>query len=461
MAKQDLNDDELVLKRRKELKLKPLNTDTPAASINISASAEDLEILRNKISSMGDSVSIQDKNHNSTLIIPAHQDESNLSDSTNLSSESKGKNAALNLVRTKLASLYTKEPDALKEAEESFQAGTSRSKHQDYMYQLTMSGKGLADIQTQWHTYYASLPDAEKHEVWNEFYKANQHQTPVKHRQDINTNATAHHKNTTLHQAQKTDTRTVADIKNQVISKISAGGKLKAKHHIQSLLFGIGMASLFAFVLLFSFFNERFIAPFVSPSKSVTATPIVGSNTAISDEPKIIIPKINLEVPVVFDLNTTDEKSVQNGLEKGVVHYSTSPFPGQTGNIVIVGHSSNNILNKGKYKFAFVLLKRLEIGDTFSIQKDSVRYTYQVFEKKIVKPTDVSVLGTSTKPNTATLITCDPPGTSLNRLVVTAEQISPDPSGNKVTEQITPELSNTGIIPSNAPSLWQRFKSIF
>ena len=84
-----------------------------------------------------------------------------------------------------------------------------------------------------------------------------------------------------------------------------------------------------------------------------------------------------------------------------------------------------------------------------------------MFEKKIVKPTDVSVLGTSTKPNTATLITCDPPGTSLNRLVVTAEQISPDPSGNKVTEQITPELSNTGIIPSNAPSLWQRFKSIF
>ena len=149
------------------------------------------------------------------------------------------------------------------------------------------------------------------------------------------------------------------------------------------------------------------------------------------------------------------------GLESGVVHYSTSPTPGQTGNVVVVGHSSNNILNKGKYKFAFVLLKRLEVGDTFSLQKDGVRYTYQVFDKKIVKPTDVSVLGVGSKANTATLITCDPPGTSLNRLVVTGEQISPDPSGNKVVEQRAPELTDAGILPSNAPSLWQKIKSIF
>ena len=33
--------------------------------------------------------------------------------------------------------------------------------------------------------------------------------------------------------------------------------------------------------------------------------------------------------------------------------------------------SSNNILNKGKYKFAFVLLKQLESGDTFMIQYKS------------------------------------------------------------------------------------------
>jgi sortase A len=212
---------------------------------------------------------------------------------------------------------------------------------------------------------------------------------------------------------------------------------------------------------LFSFFNERFIAPFISPSKQVSATPIVGSSVNVGPESKIIIPKINLEVPVMYDLNTTEEKEVQAGLENGVVHYSTSAEPGQVGNVVIVGHSSNNILNKGKYKFAFVLLKRLEIGDTISLQKGGVRYTYEVYDKKIVKPNEVSVLGTTTKPNTVTLITCDPPGTSINRLVVVAEQISPDPTINKQTAEKVPTLSSNGVLPSNAPSLWQRIKDLF
>ncbi len=460
---QDLTNDDSRPLKRKELKLEPVNSDTPVASIGVPTSSDELEDLRKQISELGETAVESDHIKQTAYIIPQQQDAAYQVEVPQQTMESKGKNAALGIVRSKLAKLYSKEPDATEEAIESFQVGKARSKHQEYMYQLTNSGQGLAQIQTQWHAYYTALPDSEKHEVWQEFYKANEHHAnaTVKHH---NTTA-GHHKNTVRHQrlenSESNDTRTVADIKNQVMNRVSAGGKLKAKHHIQSLLFGIGMASIFAVILLFSFFNERFIAPFISPSREVTATPIVGNSGVVGPEPKIIIPKINLEVPVVYDLNTTDEKTVQNGLESGVVHYSTSPNPGQTGNVVIVGHSSNNILNKGKYKFAFVLLKRLEVGDTFSIQKDGIRYTYQIFEKKIVKPTDVSVLGPSTKPNSATLITCDPPGTSLNRLIVVGEQISPNPAGNKVTEQKTPELTNTGVLPSNAPSLWQRIKSIF
>jgi sortase A len=317
----------------------------------------------------------------------------------------------------------------------------------------------LAQIQTEWHDYYAALPDNEKHEVWQEFYKANDQQSRP---QQLAHTATPHDRKhtATLHTAPD-DTRTTAQIKQQVMNRLSANGKLGARHHIQSLLFGVGIASMVVVLFLFSFFNERFIAPFISPSRQVTATPIVGAGTNVGPESKILIPKINLEVPVVFDLNTTEEKDVQAGLEHGVVHYSTSAEPGQTGNVVVVGHSSNNILNKGKYKFAFVLLKRLEVGDTFSIQKGGVRFTYAVYDKKIVKPTDVAVLSNTAKPNSATLITCDPPGTSLNRLVVVAEQISPDPTGNKPSVETAPTLTSTGVLPSNAPSLWQRIKEIF
>jgi sortase A len=106
-------------------------------------------------------------------------------------------------------------------------------------------------------------------------------------------------------------------------------------------------------------------------------------------------------------------------------------IPGESGNVAIVGHSSNNILNSGKYKFAFVLLKKLEAEDTFFVQKDGIRYTYKVYKKEVVGPDNVAVLDTQEKPNTITLITCDPPGTSINRLIITAEQISPDPLGNK------------------------------
>jgi sortase A len=221
------------------------------------------------------------------------------------------------------------------------------------------------------------------------------------------------------------------------------------------------MASLVLLLLLFSFFNERFIAPFISPSRQVSATPIVGSGSDIGPDNEIIIPKINLEVPVVYGSDTTSEDAIQKNLENGVVHYSTSAKPGENGNVVIVGHSSNNILNKGKYKFAFVLLKKLEIGDTFSLNQGGKRYTYQIYEKKIVKPTDVSVLGSAAKSNSATLITCDPPGTSLNRLIVIGTQISPDPSANPATTKQTPTLQSSGVLPGNSPSLWQRVKNWF
>lgn len=381
-------------------------------------------------------------------------------------SQPKESTPVLNVIRGKLSKLYEAEPDADEEAVEAYQAGAGRSKHQQFMLDLTNSGKSLAQIQIDWHKYYQNLPDNEKHEVWQEFYSAHEHQ---KHHLDsgagvtyVDYPANEHDANTQNDAKKSKDTRSVADVKSQILAHVSGGGKLKAKHHVQSLLFGLGLASLFVLVLLFGFFNERFIAPFVSPSRQVSATPIVGNGQNVGPNPIIIIPKINLEVPVVYGLNTIEEKTMQANLENGVVHYSTSPEPGHTGNVVIVGHSSNNILNKGKYKFAFVLLKRLEIGDTFSLNKDGVRYVYQVFDKKIVSPTDVSVLGPTSKANSATLITCDPPGTSINRLIIVGEQISPDPNTNKSTAQSpAPQLSDKGILPSNAPSLWQRIKNIF
>jgi len=368
-----------------------------------------------------------------------------------------GANPAAALIREKLDKLYRTEPNAEAEAVSSMSKKT-RSKHQQFMYDLTTSGKSLADIQTEWHNYYVALPNDEKHSVWQEFYK-DQHAVSslAKHqRGGANPETKSEAKKQPAKQSTAPSKRNSAGtVKSQILNKVNADGKLKPIHHVKSALFGVGMAAIVGLAMTFVFFNEVFVAPFISPSKTVSATPIIGDiDGPVGPEPKIIIPKINLEVPVVFGMNTIEESAIQDALEDGVVQYASSPEPGEQGNSVIVGHSSNNILNSGKYKFAFVLLNRLEIDDTFFVHKDGVRYTYKIFERKIVPPTDVSVLGPSSRDNTMTLITCDPPGTSINRLIVIAEQISPDPAENTVaTIDVDPALAT---IPSNAPSLWSR-----
>lgn len=365
---------------------------------------------------------------------------------------------AAEVIRQKIQSLYVEEakeahePNAAIEKAEvaHIQHG---SKHQRYMQQLSNSGKSLEEIQTAWHQYYTALPDDEKHQVWQEFYseQAKAKQTKA----DQASKPTSHHK--------KTGQKTVGQLKKQLLGKATSRGasNLKTKHHVQSILFGLGIGSVAVLIMLFGFFNERVIAPFVTPSKTVTSTPIISSGTqTVSANPEVIIPKINVQIPVVYDQTSISEDDIQKSLESGVVHYATTSSPGEQGNTVIFGHSSNNILNKGKYKFAFVLLNRLEIGDTFSLTKGGKQYTYRVYEKKVVKPTDVSVLGAASKPSTATLITCDPPGTSINRLVVIGEQISPDPTVNTASTAIQSNEKPT-TVPSNAPSLWERLTSIF
>ena len=105
-----------------------------------------------------------------------------------------------------------------------------------------------------------------------------------------------------------------------------------------------------------------------------------------------------------------------------------------------------------------MLLHELQTGDTFMLTKDGVRYTYQVYERKIVEPNQVSVLGPAAEPDSATLITCDPPGTSLRRLVVTGKQISPDPTSNGVSTAVKTDQA-PAYIPSNSVSLWHRLTS--
>ena len=137
-------------------------------------------------------------------------------------------------------------------------------------------------------------------------------------------------------------------------------------------------------------------------------------------------------------------------------------MPGQTGNTVVLGHSSNDVFDDGKYKFVFVQLDRLESGDKFYLHYNGTRYTYQVTEKKIIDPTEVNQLVINNGKPLATLVTCTPPGTALKRLIVIGEQISPDPStaSEQTADQTKPTAERTTAIGGVAPSFFERLFNV-
>jgi sortase A len=394
-----------------------------------------------------------------------------------------GANPAVDLIRRKIDALYAQEPNAREEAAEVKQTHPPRTKHQEFMYHLTTSGKSLAEIQSAWHNYYNQLPDQEKREVWQEFYSANAQRrtteqqaapasqplatyTPVQPQP-----ATAHHEphkpivvshpEPAVEPPRKNDKRSVAAIKKQVMKRVHAQSKAheKARQHLQSLAFGLGLGALVLLIFLFGLFNEMVIAPFIKPSSRVEATPIILNvdAPAPSESPEVIVPKINVQIPVVYGSTSIEEKDVQSALNEGVYHYPTTAAPGQNGNVAIFGHSSNNIFNKGKYKFAFVRLNELQPGDIFYLTYEKKVYTYKVYGKKVVNPDETWVLGPVAGKNaTAALITCDPPGTTLHRLVVWGEQISPDPNGNSAAAEPSAALQQQDL-PGKGPSAWNRF----
>ncbi|HEX5447738.1 MAG TPA: class D sortase [Candidatus Saccharimonadales bacterium] len=373
-------------------------------------------------------------------------------------------NPAAELIRKKVEAAYAKEPDAKEEIVEvtATVGPAQRSKHQQFIYELTNSGRPLHEVQTAWHEYYAGLTDAEKHEVWQEFYSAHSQlaQHPALSR--------AEPKPEPIKAVAKRARQKMADkVPAKAIQRRPRTRRIPASKHRQasparSLLFGLGIGGITILIFLFGFFNERIIAPFIQPSRNTQNIPIIiggsSGSTAVGPAPEIIVPKINIEVPVVYGVTSTDPDTVENALNIGVVHYADTAQPGQNGNLVIVGHSSGNIFNPGHYKYAFSLLHELSNGDVFYLQKDSKRYTYQIYKKEIVKPTDVGVLGPQNHVATATLITCDPPGLSINRLVLVGKQINPSPTKN--TRQTSSNLAatkNTAILPSASPTLWSRF----
>ncbi len=125
------------------------------------------------------------------------------------------------------------------------------------------------------------------------------------------------------------------------------------------------------------------------------------------------IPKLNLK-DLTVEVGGED-------LSQSLIHYLPTSIPGQYGNVAIFGHSTlPQLYNSKDYKTVFTYLPKLDIGDTINIHVEGKEYTYEIFDMFIVDPDEVSVLEQEFDDSYLTLVTCVPPGTYKERLIVKA-----------------------------------------
>ncbi len=354
------------------------------------------------------------------------------------------RNAAADVVRGQLDALYgSKQPEATQTA------STPQVQSQPEQQQTAAANNGGATGQVgnsnHWQQY---------HSQWQQYYQRYYEQYYTGH----------------LHQAIKQQEKAaltpkerqdedLVDLRQKIISKATTGAKkARGSRHF------IPLASALVAVLVVAFlqYNEVLMATvqaYVSPG-TINPQNIVVDPTAdvkVGADPKLIIPKINVDVPVVYGANY-DHDSQMKAMEKGVSHFAipgANAVPGQVGNTVFSGHSSNDLFDPGDYKFIFAQLDKLQNGDTIYVNYNSVRYTYTVTKKEVVLPSQVDKLTYTTDKPVLTLITCTPLGTAQKRLLVTAEQVSPDPT--KATAANAPASGNSSaVMTGNGPSALER-----
>ena len=324
--------------------------------------------------------------------------------------------------------------------------------------------------QKQWKTYHSAWQ--EYYQKYYEAYYTHQQMqraaqeapkipigsgaTPQQAAQPLGAQAPQHAQSTAQ---SKSQSEALQEIRQRLLTTVKdRATKVRKSRHFVPLIAALAVVLIFVFVQ----YNRVFIATvsaYVSPG-AIDAQNIViepGANAVVGQESRLIIPKINVDVPVLYDVGT-DHSSQMKAMESGVAHFpipGANSHPGEQGNTVLSGHSSNDLFDSGDYKFIFAQLEKLTEGDTLYAHYQGKRYTYVVTKKEVVKPTEVGKLVYPTTTPVLTLITCTPLGTSLNRLLVTAEQISPNPAEATAAPVLDGASADTAM-PGNSATLFER-----
>lgn len=180
------------------------------------------------------------------------------------------------------------------------------------------------------------------------------------------------------------------------------------------LLSSIGLM----FTIFFPVFTQE--VKYQLRSASIATPQLISVDTQFG----IIIPKIGANAKIIANVDPFDSREYQLALSRGIAHAKGSALPNEPGNVFLFAHSSANFYEASKYNSVFYLLNKLKLGDEVDIYFQKQKYIYKITETKIVSPTEVSYLRKLGTRKTLTLMTCWPPGTTLQRLLVIAEIVN-------------------------------------
>ncbi len=125
--------------------------------------------------------------------------------------------------------------------------------------------------------------------------------------------------------------------------------------------------------------------------------------------------------------STTETSALDHELEKGAVRYPTSAKLGETGNVVLFGHSSYlPVVGNPAYK-TFNGIQKLKSGQNITVYSSHTVYVYSV--KSVRKETaEEGAIPLSIAGKQLTLATCDSFGEKSDRFVVVADFVESHPA---------------------------------
>ena len=149
-------------------------------------------------------------------------------------------------------------------------------------------------------------------------------------------------------------------------------------------------------------------------------------NKEYSKDMRLTIESVGInDIKITSNVESYDEKVYNLYLKSGLAHFKGTPLPGDGGNAFIYGHSAVPSFFNRHQNLAETIFSRLDgvdVGDEVVVNKEGSNIKYIVRSKKIVEPTDFSVLQSQGDKETVTLMTCWPLGIPSKRLIVMAER---------------------------------------